>query len=54
MYSFPCYGILKALNLFLNKYIAKIQLPGNDMAALHTTEVIHIVLSWLAISDHKL
>jgi hypothetical protein len=37
-YAFPCYGIFsafnnifKTLNLFLNKYLAEIQLPGNGI-----------------------
>ncbi len=40
-------NIFKALNLFLNRYLAEIQLPDNGishLAALRTTEVRHRVL----------
>ncbi len=48
VYSALFYNVFKALNLFLNKYVAEIQLPGNDIWLLSIPQE---VLTWLGIGD---
>jgi hypothetical protein len=48
VYSALFYNVFKALNLFLNKYAAEIQLPGNGIWLL---SIPHRVLIWLGIGD---
>jgi hypothetical protein len=48
VYSALFYNVFKALNLFLNKYVAEIQLPGNGIWLLSIPQE---VLTWLGIGD---
>ncbi len=59
-YSFPCYGILRAirwctvlnaLHLLLNKYVAEIQLPGNYIQLLSKPPSSTQSSAWLVIDD---
>jgi hypothetical protein len=49
-------SVFKTLNLFLSKYVAEIQLPGNGIrhsAALYTTEFWHGLALVVSITSRK-
>jgi hypothetical protein len=53
VYSALFITVPKTFIFFLNKYAAEIQqIRQWHLAALHTTEVLHRVLTWLGIDYH--